>query len=885
MTNVNALDLAVWETDFGPDESLALTRFRLGVEAQATLLDWSRAQSGRPAGQPAQVNLDGLSELLAWFVPEIAFMRRHDWDPLTQTRSLAAFIVGDAAVDATLRGRVRAAIGTWLTLLYPDKPPETRAAIAATAMNDASWVAFRVSTALMPTDGACPRPADSLLFDAVAAHALASLTGRDLRFRSGAQRLLVAKTAQSSAFQGVELVAFPPRQGQRGGLWSEVISLYTPTYPERGRLHVLARPSIRNWGPVTRWSGRGDPDRSLDVFMPVIDGPQSGGQRHTSFGFRAERGEVSSGGGRAPVIGRWPHKPDQKVFDIVRRLTGRAALAPDELIQPIVDQDGLWVLPRLGTVHGDDWLAGGTGISWPDRHDIAQSLDEAFVTAGFRAVEPMKRASVRLPLDKPFNVKDETGSWAARRQAVLKALQANGSPDGVLDLYVFQRMDDAPERVAAALVEHLGPPETATPEGLAWPDGLSVRLKAVNAGLLAEEIAWPDLTEAETQALKPAQKRALRDLNRSEAFDKAGLAMTETVRAARGGAATIGCAVLEMPAGLQGRSGDPFQFARRALAANALLPQVVLVEAETPSAATLRAKYGSAVADCFRMLGVLPVDDLPDGLLPAALTVVQRNSDRIAGVKRNGHAFPLAARTRDGRLECAIPDETGAPAWSPYAVTALRILKGDYGKFGRGRQEETIGRFETFFALALEDISRSGPSLVICEGETLTHKLSALANGSLVFDRLTIANRNLTPADLPGLRLIRTSPDPKRQPFYYHNTDNSWPSGLFAWGEAKRTYYGLKQKPITVSNAQHFGARVSRHAVMDPGVKPPKEGLGRVSSQMDEICIAFAQEGDDNLHLATLVHRLRGAHAQYDADTARPFPLHELRRLGGGITL
>ena len=103
-------------------------------------------------------------------------------------------------------------------------------------------------------------------------------------------------------------------------------------------------------------------------------------------------------------------------------------------------------------------------------------------------------------------------------------------------------------------------------------------------------------------------------------------------------------------------------------------------------------------------------------------------------------------------------------------------------------------------------------------------------------------------------------------------------------GQAERTFYALKQKPVTVSNRQHFAARISRHQPAEDA-RPAKENVGRVSSQMDEICIAFRQDGDEPLFLATLVHRLRGAHAQFDADTARPFPLHELRKLGGGVTL
>jgi hypothetical protein len=884
MANVNSLDLNVWEAGFTAQDTLILTRYRLSPDAQETLQAWSREKSKRRKDAPSTLRLDGLSEILAWFVPEIAFMRRHLWDSETQSRPLSFFLAGDVATDEGLRRRVQAAIALWLTLIYPDKPAQTRAAIAATAMDAASWTNLPVNGALQAQAGACPSPADNMLFDAIAAHALGALSGQDLRFRSGAQRVLVAKAAQTDAFTGVELVAFPPRQTQRG-LWSEVITLYTPTYPERSRLHLLARPSIRNWGPVSRWSGRNDPNRALDVFMPGMEDSSAASHRHTSFDFRARSGPTPAEGGSRPTIGYWPHKDDQKIFDLVRRLTGRAALAPGELARPVIDEDGLWVLPRLGTLHGDDWLPGGTGISWPDRHDIGVSLNQVLAKAGFKAVEPMIRARQVMPLEKPFNSKADDETFAARRRAVRMALSAVGAPTAQVDLFIFQRREDAPERLTRALLDELGPPQAQEAGALSWSCGLTVRLHPVNAGVLAEEVSWVEATAEEAKALNPAQLRSIREMNRSQAFDDAQKAMTVHVAAARAGTTGIGWAILEMPEALQGRQGDPFQLARRALAQADLLPQVVLTSVEPLPESTMKAKYGSAFSDCLRMLGVLPVEDLPQDLQPAALTVIQRNTDIVAGQQRKGHAFPLAARTKEAQLECAIPDESGAPQWAPYAVAVLRILKGDYGKFGRGRQEENLAKFETFFTMALEDINRIGPALVICEGETLTHKLSALANGRLIFDQLTIANRTLTPNDLPNLRIVRTSPDPKRQPYYHHDTENSWPSGLFGWGAATRTYYGLKRKPVTVSNAQHFAARVSRHAELEEGVRPPKENLGRVSSQMDEICVAFRQDGDDPLTLATLVHRLRGAHAQYDADTARPFPLHELRKLGGGVTL
>lgn len=884
MANVDKLALNVWEADFAPTDTLALTRFRLASDATDTLLQWSGEKSRRSEGKPSNLRLDGLSEMLAWFVPEIAFVRSNNWDPETRSKHLDFFLVGDAPTDGDLRKRVRAGISNWLTLLYSEKAGPARAAIAETAMNAASWTKLEVSCALREQEGACPAPVDGMMFDAIAAHALVRLAGHDLRFRSGTQRVLVAKTAQSAAFNGVELVAFPPRQTERG-LWSEVITLYTPTYPERGKLHVLARPSIRNWGPVTSWSGRNDPNRALDVFMPAMDDSAGGAYRHTSFDFRARPGDKPLDGGRTPVVGFWPHRDDQRIFDLVRRLTGRAALAPRELAEPIVDQDGLWVLPRLGTIHGDDWLPGGTGISWPDRQDIGESLDRAFADAGFKAVEPMQRARTRMPLDRSFNSSDSDTTFQARRLAVRNALEANGVTSGALDLFIFQRLEETPQLVASCLVAELGAAESVEPGRILWTDGLSINLHAINAGPLADEISWADITAEQQKALSSAQQKSIREMNRGDAFEAAKAKMVGHVRAARSSGNSVGCAILEMAAGLRDRPGDPFQIARWALAQCNLLPQVVLTSPDPVADATRNSIYGSAVSDCFRMLGVLPVEDVPGDLRPAALTVIQRNTEMIAGAQRKGHAFPLAARTNDGRLECAIPDETGTPVWAPYAATALRILQGDYGKFGRGRDPENQTKFETFFTMALEDISRVGPALVICEGETLTHKFEALRNGRLAFDRMVIANRIFTPADLPGVRIVRTSPDPKRQPYYYHDTANTWPSGLFSWGDATRTYYGLKQKPVTVSKAQHFASKVSRHAVADEGVRAPKDSTGRVSSQMDEICVTFLQEGDEPIFLATLVHRLRGAHAQYDADTARPFPLHELRRLGGGITL
>jgi len=50
---------------------------------------------------------------------------------------------------------------------------------------------------------------------------------------------------------------------------------------------------------------------------------------------------------------------------------------------------------------------------------------------------------------------------------------------------------------------------------------------------------------------------------------------------------------------------------------------------------------------------------------------------------------------------------------------------------------------------------------------------------------------------------------------------------------------------------------------------------------LDEICVVFTQRGDDAADLLMKARHLRGLHTQFDDDTSLPFPLHELRLLGG----
>ena len=145
-------------------------------------------------------------------------------------------------------------------------------------------------------------------------------------------------------------------------------------------MHILARPSIRNWGTVQGYDKVSDPSRSLDVFVPSVGGEAGfSGYRHATFRFKAavENWKAVMGlGAKKKIVAKWDSQTEHRVFELVGRLAGAARLAEADLTHIVVGDEGRWVLPRLAPGSGDRFMAGGSGMGWPDRHDIATAIDK-----------------------------------------------------------------------------------------------------------------------------------------------------------------------------------------------------------------------------------------------------------------------------------------------------------------------------------------------------------------------------------------------------------------------------------------------------------------------------------------------------------------------------
>jgi hypothetical protein len=523
-------------------------------------------------------------------------------------------------------------------------------------------------------------------------------------------------------------------------------------------------------------------------------------------------------------------------------------------------------------------------VGWGDRNDIAESLDGAMRTAGLSRSEPLSRISHRMPIKGPFNVPaDELEATAHERRAgLLRVLASIPSAGGVIDFYVFHICDGSLAKVKEEVIRLLGAPDSEVGALLAWSDGLKVRLVASQSGPLGQRLPYYELSQERKDGLTKRQQEALRKAGQKLSNDKSAEAMREHVARTRGGRTGVACAILEMAASLQNEgTRDPYALGRQQLAKQRILPQVVLVDNEAPEK-----KYRSAVRDCLRMLGVLPAfeDRLP--LLPAAFTIIQRNDETVDGGTIKSQAFPLAARVRkDGVVECALPDESGAPVWMPYALAALRVFAGEYGRYSRNRANENLAKFGAFFTTVLEQIDAQaaggqGGALVLVDADTTANRIQTLENGHVAFDRLQIGSRIVTPANLPRTRIVRVCANAAKLPSYMQ-TEGQWPQGLFKRESASRTAYGVKKKPPSAKTVSRMST-VSRH--LAPGDNRAADNKVRRIAALDELCDIFQQDGDEPASLLMIAHRLRSVHTQFDEDTSLPFPLHELRLLADAVT-
>lgn len=882
MSRVDSLRVAVWTTETFPRKNAALTYFELSGTEYRTLSEWSQDKTRRSR---FSLWLVGLKEFLACFVAGVAFMEQ-----VREPEGLRLYFLDKPA--PSVKKALENALTIWLNTLYGDNESRRQQIrqIAQSPSDRKNWGTRKVSTHLKEHHGVCAVPEDRLLFDVLTAHAVRAIASKEILFGSGDQNILIPETPQSSLFTGVELIAFPPTDEDRG-YWAYVISVSAATFPQKPGIHIVIRASIRNWAALDRPDRFGAPARKLDIFVPNIDGCAGwSGYHHSSFAVHLRKRPYSriAADSSDPIVRFDRHKEDA-VLQWLRTLSGNPQLEKNHLLSPMLTEGRFSILPRLAPGSGDRNLPGGSGVPFPDRARIVGQLDTHLAAAGFERAPDLSRVKlsrvkhrVAAPvLDgrvaKINDFRRTVDESRQKRLNVLRAVQAN-RVKVPFELYVFHTTEGTPKIIADGLRSYLGLAEhEISSDGvveLRWPEQLSIRILSAPADLLSQSL--PTVDGKPDPGWSADQLAAIERNQQLELNQTTSERMQRYILSRRGARRDVACAILEMPETLRGRLDDPYLVSRQALAKANCIPQVVLTtlidKQKIEKAGTERMK--SAVRDCLRMFGVAPSISLNLGdITLAAIRTIQRDAEQLLGNRREGHSFPVAVRLRNHILECFM---LGEQDWIPYAQGVLKVFSSDYQRVGRDRGQETMANIRRFYADVLERLNRDGATIVLVDSSG--HRVPALNNERLSFDSLDLGEGAITPDSFSNLRIVRTTIDSDKLPFYYPEQEVQWPVGLWNWEGQDRTWYAIKGKAPSVGGRSRWtiiprslGAETNQHA--------------RVTGQLDEICVMFKQKDDDALQLARLVHALRRFHVQYNYDTRRPFPLHEAMLLGRSVTL
>ena len=768
----------------------------------------------------------------------------------------------------------------WLDIQYPEISPQLVDEACDQIRSNECWE-LRTFEPGKPrrADDVCGTPGNSEYFDVLAAFAAEKLSRSNVSFGEGKQKALVRQIGGGYRYNGHELIVWPPKEhavpvsdgGEPRRYWyTEVLTITTSTHPEqrdRG-VHVIARMSMRNWGEVDSKHRANDRQRSMDCFF----GSQTSRgdvipELHTALRYMAVSENPNKKAWRGtpnyPIQPKWGwnHKGRYEVLKAVFGWQGEQDVlrhnSKGYLVSGFLGNGSIGVFHRHWHGGRNRWLPGGTGVPWRDRKDLADSLDTGMSDIGFRRVPRVKREGTRSPAKCVFY---EQGTPAERREALARALTAQtGAPH--IQIIVARSNDTTGKEVLEAISNVLGEPSTdGSREKLRWPDeDLSIELTVTKSGPFDPPVS---------NEFVPSEKRKRTWSNQSRAM-KEHLSSIESSFQVR-------CAIIERAEALMNSWEDPHIRGKTAAAEAGIVPQGLIARPREHGAR--KHSVESAVRDCFRMIGVVPLH--PDYTRPAtaAITTILDPVDRS-----NKQKMCVATRAFGDVIECARVSKQGVLEWIPYAEFLLRLLARLPPNRWFARRGDSAPRLVGQFVRKVMDDcqSHTEPVLLLMDMDGLAQFVPALRNGELQFDRIRLGTTVLNAADFDNVSVVRHLDGSQKVPQYHPRIGQkdeaitAGPSGCFRWENNKRTLYAVKSMPQTARSAV-MATKNSRHA----NDSRLSDSADRAAADFDEMCLFMNPESCDPMKVLVRTSRLKGVHVQYPGQTQVPFPLHEARALG-----
>ncbi|AZZ95340.1 DUF3893 domain-containing protein [Hahella sp. KA22] len=825
-------------------------------------------------------DLGGLAAVLGWVAP-VVDLCTVDWPVYGQPKTLCLTCIAPGKELSEIRKEVEAALRLWISFILPSQAPQINNLFMDGRVSSQDAWTERPIDDFLYSNYFCAYPKDLRAYDLLTLIAARALEGKAINTGNPDEGTLVSSGPRDTLYSGKSLLRYevtPVDSRRSSGWWTELFTVSAATTPESKNIRVSVNISTRNYGSLTKYDLKKVRSRYLDIFLPADANLTSNSTRMRCIELEVSRRDW------------WYDQKDnveelsqsRRVLKSILEFSGLQCTA-DRLGLEAIFGSNLAILPRLGSVHGDDQLPAGTGVSHPERGNHLVFLDEHLASAGFRRID-MQR-TVRAKPKTKLSVLNRDASEL--RQAIMLTLGKEDRGVSTLAIRHFQSRPEGQNLLHSTLESLLGHPDEIVDGVWTYTDGLNIDIRSLTSGPLAQRTDNIDKTKLPEKVAYPLLMKAKESLLQTK-WDEATIKMVKHAGSAKPTSHSPWAAFVEMNSALLDEpERDPYLLAYAALAREGAVAQTRLFDPAVDSKIDFtdpddkqniaeRCAYENSVLDLLRALGVSPVKD--DAIRLAAWYVINRNAGVSANQagRKSGILTPLYIQSQSGKLSVALMNEQEQISWCTYPEALMRITQGKVANLQFNKGNERTIKIERFYAEATP--RDQFPTILFAEATNIRRFVKSFGNNEkLRTDRLELGSigdaepqRVLTPND--NISVVRITDEPVKSPCYWveHNKQGIT-SGVFHEQRTERTFWltrGLP-KPLQMSSAVRSSNQKSRH---ETGAHQFKH---RRFPSLNEIVVMMKSEQFDALDLVSLARQAMRAHIATDDMTILPFPLHE----------
>jgi hypothetical protein len=871
--------------------------------------------NGRQINDDNNINLGGLSAMLGWAAPEIDLFKI----ALDQRRKKTlSFWVFDSKInDDLLTQRLVLALKLWLGCTLPKENVEAKRAIKQHSKN-LKWHSYEIDTSIVKKH-TCIIPKDPNLFDLSTIIAARALEDSTMNQSTKFEGFLVSEGPSKSLYNGKTLLRYEPSEVQRRkdiGWWTEIVTVSSLSSPEQSNLRIAVRMGMRNFITVHKSRLSYRKNRKADIFMLSDAHLAPGTSRRRCLDLDIKRSDFDIANGSEE--GRYSN--DRKVLKYIMSFSG-INLNKEELetlgLNPIGGPNQkIWMLPRFGTVHGDKWAPGGTGIPKQERRTSLEFLDSIFEKQGFKRVLFEKKRNLgSKPIFKIIGDKKELRKQGLRKQT-LKLLEKYKK--NRLDIVLFQSTAESYELLKNAVIEVLGECDKAS-DGLftynewccpkcssineematnlkcescknefekAAITGLGIKIIKIPTGPLGQRIDRIDDSGISKlrKDLYYREKRRLQIGKSSEALEK----ITHYINEQLGETTFPWCALVEQRRILcdEEPARDPYRLVYHAIASKDGVAQVVLTDDEENDSKNELHKYQKSFLDLLRTIGVAPLSTpkakkrkkssiSSDGIRLAAWLIINtQDSGRWQPGQKESMLTPIYIHFDDEELSVSFLTDKDELVTCPYHEAWMRITLGELYNLRSLKFDKQILNIERFFADAVPTDKKQ--TVTFIDAMNVRSYVRGFLNSSgLILDEIKLGAiggtdpyRKLALKD--NISFIRITDEKAKSPSYWVDGNRQGTvTGVFQEQNAKRTFW-ISRGLIDALQQSSWPKNISsRHE------ESAKQFGHRRFPSLSELLVQVNATDKDSSELIRLARTLFKSHVTTSDEIMLPFPLHE----------